>query len=139
MSDHLGEKLDLARDAVIDAARVIAAKGCTHAEYREGADFCARVLKKPIAFPSINPRHAGHMPRGGIVARARIVDVKPALGRKMTAQEWRAFWLTPSWHHPEQFGFVLEDVRPTPFVPCTGALGFWNVPTSVLDALRGAA
>jgi hypothetical protein len=30
------------------------------------------------------------------------------------------------WRMAGQFGFVLEDVKPLPFKPCAGALGFWR-------------
>jgi hypothetical protein len=32
-------------------------------------------------------------------------------------------------------GIVLEDARPLPFVTCTGALGYWEVPLAVRRAL----
>ena len=57
---------------------------------------------------------------GGIVGRARIVDC-------VTSHE------SPWFFGP--YGFVLEDVEPLPFVPCSGALGLWNVPPRVLEQL----
>jgi hypothetical protein len=30
------------------------------------------------------------------------------------------------WRMAGQFGFLLEDVRPLPWLPCSGALGFWG-------------
>lgn len=64
--------------------------------------------------------------RGGIVARANLVHVYFALENR------------GRWSMSGQFGFVLEDMRPTPFVPCRGALNFWEVPVEVLAALNAA-
>lgn len=49
------------------------------------------------------------MPLGGIVGRADIVDC-------VTASDSKWFF--------GRYGFVLENVRPLPFIPCRGALGF---------------
>lgn len=69
------------------------------------------------------------LPRGGIVGRARITDIVPPgnSGRL--------------WHFPNQWGFVVVDAQPLPFVPCSGLQGFWRVKPATLDALRakGAA
>jgi hypothetical protein len=58
---------------------------------------------------------------GGIVGRARIVDVR----RNTEAAKSR-------WEVPGSWSLVLADVRPVPFVPCKGALGFFEVPPDVL-------
>jgi hypothetical protein len=39
------------------------------------------------------------------------------------------------WHMSGQYGFILEDVKPTPFIPMNGALGFHEVPPRVLEEL----
>jgi hypothetical protein len=57
-------------------------------------------------------------PRGGIVGKARLVDVLPPTENP-----------TDPWHVPGQFGFVLEDVQEVPFRALRGALGFFEVPT----------
>jgi hypothetical protein len=54
--------------------------------------------------------------RGGIVGRCNLVDC-------VTTSE------SPWFCGP--FGFVLADVESTPFVPCRGALGFWEVPAEL--------
>jgi hypothetical protein len=41
------------------------------------------------------------------------------------------------WHMREQFGFVLEDIRPTPFVPMRGSLGFFDVPEDLVRRALG--
>ncbi len=64
------------------------------------------------------------MPTGGIVGVATIVD----------CVEWHASpWFTGP------FGFVLTDARSLPFVPCKGALGFFDVPPDVAARLRALA
>lgn len=66
------------------------------------------------------------LPMGGIVGRAKLVAVR-------SPSENRGAWSAAGQH-----GFVLEDVRPTPFVPCRGALNFWEVPEDVLAELNAA-
>jgi hypothetical protein len=53
---------------------------------------------------------------GAIVGTARIVDC---------VTEGQSPWFVGP------FGIVLEDVRPTPIIPCRGALGLWTVPPDV--------
>lgn len=67
--------------------------------------------------------------RGGIVGIARVVDVR--LNRAEHAKS--------PWEVPDQFSFVLADAKPLPFVPCSGLLGFWNVPPELLARIEGAA
>lgn len=43
------------------------------------------------------------------------------------------------WHAADQYGLMLEDVRPVPIVPCVGALGFFRVPADVDARLRALA
>lgn len=59
--------------------------------------------------------------KGGIVGIGRIVDVVTA-----SASPW----------FTGKYGLVLADVRPLPFVPCAGKLGFFDVPAGVMTALR---
>jgi len=60
---------------------------------------------------------------GAIVGTARIVDCVTA-----SASPW---FVGP-------YGLVLEDVRPTPVIPCRGALGLWTVPPEVERRIREA-
>lgn len=63
------------------------------------------------------------VPRGGIVGVARLVDCVTMHGS--------GWFLGP-------YGFVLDQVRRTKFVPWKGALGFFEVPTHIaLIALGG--
>ena len=64
---------------------------------------------------------------GGIVGHARLVDVVPPCGGAGGRCHCKAaLSFGRSWHMPEQFGFVLEDVVPLPFRPCKGHLGFFE-------------
>lgn len=59
------------------------------------------------------------MERGGIVGVATLVAVVPPEQR------------TSPWHMPDQFGFQLAEPKPLPFIPCKGALQFFDVPDDV--------
>lgn len=61
---------------------------------------------------------------GGIVGRADLVHVYYPLENR------------GPWSMAGQFGFVLENMRPVPFVPCRGMLNFWDVPADVLAELE---
>ena len=44
------------------------------------------------------------------------------------------------WHMPWQYGFRLENIRPSPaLVECKGTLGFFQAPDDVVERLRSAA
>lgn len=102
-----------------------AAKGCTTAEYVEALRWmlAAGVLKTTLGVPS-----SREMQRGGIVGRARIVDVMPPHRPELLYPDG----VDRRWHMRDQFGFVLADVEPLPFVPLKGSLGLFNVPDDVV-------
>ena len=63
---------------------------------------------------------------GGIVGVARVVDIRP--NGDAPESPWAIAGLT---------GLVLDDVRALPaIVHCNGALGFWNVPDSVMGLVN---
>lgn len=70
-----------------------------------------------------------HLPRGGVVGLARIVDC-------VTAMDSPWFF--------GKYGFVLRDAFPLPLIACRGQLGFFSLPAevnqqvalAVRDALR---
>lgn len=77
--------------------------------------------------------HAGHrsyfpprekLERGGIVGVATIIDCVPPDR------------LSSPWHMGDQFGFQIADAKVLPFIPCKGALGFFDIPPDVAAALR---
>lgn len=89
-----------------------ASKRCTDDDYLDATFFALEVGGIELA-NRIPPRSA--ILTGGIVGVAELVDVVPPT-------------VTPElpWHMSGQYGFVLRNVRPLPFQPCSGALGFWN-------------
>lgn len=70
---------------------------------------------------------------GGIVGRATIVDCIVPVGLRQGSTERHPLANDP-WYVGE-YGLVLDEVEPLPFVPCKGALGLWDVPKEVLAAL----
>jgi len=95
-----------------------ASKNCNKAEYSNAIDFLVdRGLDHILAtMPAID-----QFERGGIVGAVDIVDCTDA-----TDSPWFV----------GDFGFVLRNPKPLPFVPWKGRLGFFNVPE---DALKGGA
>lgn len=87
-----------------------AAQGMTRAEYEGAVQFAREVDPRIVVPPPSEIR------RGGIVGRARLVDVLPPCAEFPCAHPW---------HMPGQFGFVLADVAPVPFRPLRGMLGFF--------------
>ena len=112
-----------------------ASKGMTRAEY-EGA---LEVLDDVNGLQPVDVIPTKSLQRGGIIGVARLVGVVPP--RKAYCPDGIQAHYQPGldwrWHMSEQFGFVLADVRATPFVPCAGALGFFEVPASAERQARG--
>jgi hypothetical protein len=76
-------------------------------------------------------------PRGGIVGIARLIEVVEPTARRVASHyplgiDWR-------WHTRDQFGFVLADVRPLPFMPWKGARLFFDVPDAIARAALARA
>src|SRR5580704_14985090 len=89
-------------------------------EYAGGAAWIFREI-------GVRPPMFEMLPRGGIIGQAKIVDVIPAGSFPAVAKaiaDHRGVDLR--WWMPEQFGIVLADVEPLPFVPCKGRLGLWE-------------
>lgn len=98
-----------------------ASKSCTKAEYADAVDFLEvrKLDHLGIAFPSID-----QLQRGGIVGSVEIVDCVEA-----SESPW----------YMGNFGFVLRNPKPLPFIPWKGRLGFFNVPESALSVAPGVA
>lgn len=95
-----------------------ASKGMTRDQYDDALDTC-HVLGSPSVASRVPP--PSDLERGGIVGVATLFDVFrpcPPIGPRGLC--------THGWHMPGQFGFILVDVEPLPFLPCKGALGFWG-------------
>lgn len=102
-----------------------ASKGCTKAYVDEATIWMREHIGVGVC---ASLALAGPLPRGGIVGRARIVDVIPKGGLPPTFLAPRHPGLDLRWHMPDQYGFVLADVEPLPFVPWPGSLGLFTVP-----------
>lgn len=93
-----------------------AAKGCTGAEYRNAIWTHGNLTTRSI-YPTspegaiVTVPELPDLPRGGIVGVAEIMDC---------VKESESPWF----YGP--CGFVLRNVRPVPFAPCKGALGFFR-------------
>jgi len=96
-----------------------AAKGMTRAEYEDGQDPLWSSGGPTIELPPLE-----QLERGGIVGVTTIDACVSPADR------------TSLWHMGSAFGFRLIDTKPLPFIPCRGALGFFNVPADVAAQLR---
>lgn len=67
------------------------------------------------------------LPMGGIIGRARLVDVLQPGNYAAERHKAEAWGSDVSWWDPEQYGFVLADIAEVPFLRCSGNLGFWKV------------
>ena len=67
------------------------------------------------AFPHLRPAMPQQYELGGIVGQAQLLGC---------VQSHPSAWFTGP------YGFVLHAARPVPFVPCKGALSFFDVPMS---------
>lgn len=93
---------------------VHAGKGMTGQEYNDAIGFAGWTCEVPFA-TLIRYCEAPMLARGGIVGSVEIVDCVQS---------------SPSPWFMGDYGFVLRDPRPLPFVPYKGALGFFDVPGS---------
>jgi hypothetical protein len=113
-----------------------AAKGCTRSEYEDALDWIQETfgVAEVAQYPAL-----AEMQRGGIVGRALIIGVIPPSG--MPPPLWPRDWkgLDLRWHMEEQYGFVLADVEPLPFVPFKGSLGLFEVPDEALRCVPPAS
>ena len=72
---------------------------------------------------------------GGIIGQARIVDCILVDGMAVGPQKKRHPLANDPWYTGE-YGLVLQDVRPLPFVPYRGALGLWYVKPNALATIE---
>lgn len=93
-----------------------AAKGMTLDQYAEARAFAMNVGGSELSLRMPEP---SQLERGGIIGATNLYTVIHPLRPIEMASRL-------PWHMPEQFGFVIADTRPLPFLPCKGALGFWG-------------
>jgi hypothetical protein len=101
-----------------------AAKGCTRDEFEDAMIWMENVgvIESIAKAPTLKA-----MQRGGIVGRARIVDViQPARGTVGPCNCAKRLDVDARWHMHDQYGFVLADVEPLPFYACAGSLGLFT-------------
>ena len=90
-----------------------AAKGMTLDQYDDAVLFALEVD------PGIKVPAPEALKRGGIIGATNLYTViHPLRPIEMPGRM--------PWHMPEQFGFVIGDTRPLPFLECKGSLGFWG-------------
>ncbi len=89
-----------------------ASKGMTKREWADAAYFMFREFgQMPAGADCTRPQNDPALERGGIVGVATITDC---------VRTSPSPWFFGTW------GFVLADVRPVPFIPVKGALGFFD-------------
>lgn len=125
---HAGKRIENRRWSTPYRGPILlhASKGCGLVECAEAMEwmFDRKLIDGGCSWPGLEG-----VPRGGIVGRARIVDVvPPCAGPGGRCQCKAALSFGHSWHMPDQFGFVLADVEPLPFVPWPGVLRLFEVP-----------
>ena len=94
-----------------------AAKGCTPDEYLTTIH---ELIGRGMIPMDSEPAY-GAIERGGIVGEAELVDCVNAS---------RSRWFAGP------YGFLLRNVKPLPFTPCKGALGFFKVGGRNFDGKR---
>jgi|ERR1700757_204893 len=95
--------------------------GMTRDEYEDALDF-AHHLSRSHPFPAgLTMPSRTDLPRGGFVGSAVLASV---------VSEHPSPWFFGP------IGLVLADVRPLPFIQAKGALGFFDVPYDVIEAVR---
>jgi len=104
-----------------------AAKGMTAMEYGDAATWIGRVFGLKVPKPA-------QLDRGGLVGACNLVaviDQKEIMHPPISPAPDVRWFFGP-------IGLVLADVRPLPFMPYKGALGFFDVPDHLLpsEALR---
>lgn len=116
-------------------------KAMTEADQESATFFCEDVLGARESERIVKALTGPPLIRGGIVGIAKLVSVIMPHDGSLTAEQMRyryPSWLTCNrhWHMREQYGFILEDVRPLVSVPMTGALGFFDVSEKTFAELK---
>jgi len=120
---HAGKRIEnrvwRARPSYRGPLLIHAAKGCTRDEFMAGA--CRIKLASGVTVPPL-----ATMPRGALVATARLVDV---IDTSQSSDPWAV---------PGGIGLVLDDVRALEPIPWRGRLGLFDVPDHVIIGANGA-
>lgn len=110
-----------ARSKMLDGLAVLTPRSTPKSHPARG---CTEVLWRP----------APTLPLGGIVGRARIVDVVTAstIDAARGSLPRSTYDATRSPWYGGGFAVVLADVEPLPFIPWKGSLGFFDVPAELI-------
>lgn len=126
---HAGKRIENRRRNITNYRGPIllhASSGCTLEEW-ERAFYWVRARfggEAAVRMPALTD-----LVRGGIVGRARIVDVIPRYcAESLAVAAARYFGADPRWWMRDCYGYVLADVEPLPFVAWPGSLGVFHVP-----------
>jgi len=97
------------RTHIRGSVAIHASKNLTRSEYEESKKRLPRRWRKKL------PAYED-LPRGVIIGAVELVDC---------VTESKSPWFEGD------YGFVLKNQRPIKPIPCTGALGFWNLPPGI--------
>ncbi len=125
-----GANMRAARTLQNDHILLHAARGMTRTEHEAFCDTYAEIrARTSVHLPSTPTFDELKTVRGGIVARARLVGIvidsmrpQDYTTRLELARARESLW------YFGPVGLVLGEVKPLPFTPCQGALGFFDVP-----------
>lgn len=106
-----------------------ASKSCTNDDQKSYEDL--RFMCQPkrglvTTAQSVAIPEFGKLERGGIVGIAEVVDAVSDHDLTGRAKDIKHEW------YFGPFALVLDNVKPLPFTPCMGMLGFFRVDTTVL-------
>lgn len=110
-----------------------AAKTINNSEYRDAIEWMVnkgllRQVGNGFEYP-----HPSQADIGGIVGVCNVVaHIRPD-GYIIRNNPAHLPDVNRAWHIPGSYGLVLADVRPLPFTPYKGALGFFDVPGATPD------
>lgn len=104
-----------------------ASKTMRQRDWWEAYDFCAKHFGH-VGFADRIPKPAS-LVRGAIVGRCNVIEqIAPNHSTAGLSDDQRRWYMGAH-------AYVLDDVKPTPVVYCSGLLGFWAVPDDVVAEL----
>lgn len=89
-------------------------KTCRRRDYEDGV-VSIGMARRDLDLPAVEVPPLAELDRGGLVGICRVVDARRNPDR------------ATGFEIPGELGLVLADVEPLPFIPLTGALGFFAV------------
>lgn len=135
--DWKDEGANMAQARTLQNSDILIHTGQTMAR-RDYLDYmeCVKGILHPSAIAHTPKRGEFHL--GGIVGIARLAGI---VHDRMRPEEYSRIELRQAraslWFFGP-YGFLLTNARPTGFVRCNGALGFFNVPSNLVREALGA-